>query len=174
MLCENCKKNTANTHIKKIVNGSVQEYHLCGECAKKLGFSDGMGNISKFMGFGANSLFGSLFSDSLAGSLPATEVKRCPGCGISFDDIAKTGLCGCPECYTTFYDQLLPSLSRIHGKLEHLGKVSAASSKSAAQIKAESLEAELKQAVSEQRYEDAAKLRDEIAEIKKEINGEEK
>ncbi len=174
MLCENCKKNTANTHIKKIINGNVQEYHLCSECAKELGFSDTMPGFGSLMGLSANSLFGSLFSDALTGTEPVAEVKRCPGCGISFDDIAKTGLCGCPQCYTTFYDQLLPSLSRIHGKLEHLGKISAASGKSAKQIKLKSLEADLKKAVDEQRYEDAAKIRDEILSLKSENGGEDK
>ncbi len=163
MLCENCKKNTATTYIKRTVNGSTQEYHLCGECAKALGMTN---DFNGFMNFGVGSLFGSLFSDGLTGIESQTMVKRCPGCGISFDDIARTGLCGCPQCYTTFYDQLLPTLSRIHGKLEHLGKVSKATEESVKEAKLKELEAQLKQAVDEQRYEDAAKIRDEIAGVK--------
>ncbi len=163
MLCENCKKNTATTHIKRTINGNTQEYHLCSECAKALGMTNDLGS---FMNFGVGSLFGSLFSDGLTGIESQAMVKRCPGCGISFDDIAKTGLCGCPQCYTTFYDQLLPTLSRIHGKLEHLGKVSKVTDESKKEAQLKNLETQLKQAVDEQRYEDAAKIRDEISALK--------
>lgn len=34
MLCQNCGKNEATTHIKQIVNGDMAESHLCAECAK--------------------------------------------------------------------------------------------------------------------------------------------
>lgn len=163
MLCENCKKNTATTHIKRTINGNTQEYHLCSECAKALGMANDFGS---FMNFGVGSLFGSLFSDGLAGIEAPAAVKRCPGCGISFDDIARTGLCGCPQCYTTFYDQLLPTLSRIHGKLEHLGKGSKVTEENKRDAQIKSLETQLKQAVDEQRYEDAAKIRDEISALK--------
>lgn len=163
MLCENCKKNTATTYIKRTINGNTQEYHLCSECAKALGMTNELGS---FMNFGVSSLFGSLFNDGLAGIEDNTMVKRCPGCGISFDDIARTGLCGCPECYTTFYDQLLPTLSRIHGKLEHLGKVSKVTEESKRDAQIKNLESQLKQAVDEQRYEEAAKIRDKILSLK--------
>ena len=32
MLCEKCKKNTATTYIKTLVNGKYSEKHLCSEC----------------------------------------------------------------------------------------------------------------------------------------------
>lgn len=36
MLCQNCKKHEATTHIKRIVNGESTEAHLCADCAKAL------------------------------------------------------------------------------------------------------------------------------------------
>ena len=54
MLCQNCGKNEATTHIKQIVNGDMAESHLCAECAKNLGYSDmlsGFGlDLSEFLG----------------------------------------------------------------------------------------------------------------------------
>ena len=37
MLCDKCGKNTATTHIKRIINGVVTESNLCSECAEKSG-----------------------------------------------------------------------------------------------------------------------------------------
>mgnify|MGYP006864392464 CR=1 FL=1 len=48
MLCQNCGRNEATTHIKRIVDGESSELHLCSGCAQHLGYS-GM-----FWGFGSN------------------------------------------------------------------------------------------------------------------------
>ena len=34
----------------------------------------------------------------------------------------RSGHAGCPECYHTFYDRLLPVVQRIHGSVRHRGK----------------------------------------------------
>ena len=38
MMCQNCGKNPATTHIKTIVNGKLAEYDLCSECARAKGY----------------------------------------------------------------------------------------------------------------------------------------
>ena len=40
MLCQNCGKNEATTHIKQVINGDTAERHLCSECAEHLGYGD--------------------------------------------------------------------------------------------------------------------------------------
>ena len=40
MLCQNCGKNPATTHIKTIVNGKLTEYDLCSECAREMGYNN--------------------------------------------------------------------------------------------------------------------------------------
>ena len=35
MLCDNCQKNEATIHIKRVVEGKVRAIHLCAECAKE-------------------------------------------------------------------------------------------------------------------------------------------
>lgn len=37
MLCERCKKNDANVHISKNINGKATELHLCENCARESG-----------------------------------------------------------------------------------------------------------------------------------------
>ena len=155
MLCQNCKKNEANMHMKRIINGRAEEFHLCSDCARSLGYT---GSFSDF-GLG----FGDLLSDFLGrGESSALQSQKCPVCGKTFEDIVSDGKVGCAECYNTFYDKLLPSLKRIHGNLKHTGK-------SPLNVTAENktedisqLKSELEKAVSEQNFELAAQLRDKI------------
>ena len=161
MLCQNCGKNEATTHIKQIINGDMAESHLCSDCASHLGYSD------VFSGFGLNlsELFGGFLGDMMP-AIPAGKTQRCEKCGSSFDEIVRSGKVGCADCYRTFYDKLLPSIQRIHGKIKHSGKTSTASP---AEEKVESplekiekLKAAMNEAVAKQDFESAAKIRDEI------------
>ena len=111
MLCENCKKNEANTTLTKNINGHVTVQHLCAECAAKKGLG-AMGSV-----FG--SMLGGIFSD-FVGPSPAA---KCKVCGSTFAEFTRTGKAGCPSCYEEFYPQLLPTLQKIHGKTGHVGKV---------------------------------------------------
>ena len=96
----------------------------------------------------------------------AGKSRRCPKCGTSFDEIVRDGRVGCADCYRTFYDRLLPSIQRIHGKIKHNGKISSASPVEArpetAEEKIERLKNEMNDAVAKQDFETAAKIRDEI------------
>lgn len=178
MLCQACGKNPATTHVKTIINGELTEYSLCADCAQKMGY----GNL--FPGFGMNvgSLLSSFFGPQISSS-PSLEVQRCPGCGSSFEDIARAGRVGCAECYHTFYDRLLPSIQKIHGNTKHCGKHPSGSMlkvkpEEGLQVMIENkvpsgetlLEEKrrlMKEAVEAQNFEEAAKLRDEIKELER-------
>lgn len=162
MLCQNCKKNEANMHMKRIINGSATEVHLCSDCARSLGYGD------SFAGFGLG--FSDLFSDLLGRSektLSGSSALRCSLCGKSFDDIAESGRVGCAECYVTFYDKLLPTLRKIHGKTTHQGKapLNFSENKATSEVDVNELKLALKSAIEREDFESAAKLRDEINEI---------
>ena len=68
---------------------------------------------------------------------------------------------GCAECYNSFYEKLLPSLTRVHGKTAHIGKrpINAGGGDA---LNIEELKTRLEKAVLNQDFETAAKLRDEI------------
>lgn len=160
MLCENCKKNAATTHIRTVINGVVTEKNLCGYCAAK-------GGYSKFVNNGFASMLASMFGEELAtGNIKET---RCDCCNTRFSDIAETGKMGCSECYKVFSDKLVPYLKRVHGTTEHIGKRlmnndSALATVSSQDIK-EKLRREMLEAVQAEEFEKAAKLRDEIKKI---------
>ena len=164
MLCQNCGKYEATTHVKRIINGESAEVHLCSDCAKALGYNDVFGGFGNTFG----DLLGSFFGEPQVGAI-SSRTLRCEKCGNTFNDIVNSGKIGCADCYTTFYDKLLPSLQRIHGKTRHEGKNPTIIKAEATNIKinpVEDLENELKQAIEEQNFEKAAQLRDKINELK--------
>lgn len=156
MICEKCHKNHATTHIKTVVNGIKKEYNLCAECAAAYGY-------------GSNSLTGMLAS--MFGDITkydnVIESKKCSVCGAGFSEIAKSGKVGCSECYTTFYDELLPYLKRVHGSTKHVGKVpnSAPLMVRPKKETVEDLRKELSRLVADENYEQAAVIRDKIKEM---------
>lgn len=162
MFCEKCGINHATTHIKTVINGVVREYNLCDYCAANEGYA-------------TNSLTGmlaSMFGDISKNKLQQNSVK-CSVCGASFSDIAKSGKAGCSKCYETFYEQLLPYLKRVHGSTNHAGKVPN-SLPLMAQPQTETVEDlrnQLSRLVNEEKYEQAAIIRDKIKEMEEKDNG---
>lgn len=155
MLCQHCNKNEANMHMKRIINGRAAEVHLCSDCARSLGYGEA------FSGFGLG--FSDFFSEFLLKGDHSSNTIRCPFCNKSFEEIAKDGKMGCAECYTAFYDKLLPSIQRIHGKSTHMGKKPSGFNNASNRL--EGLKEELEKAVREQNFEEAVKIRDEINSI---------
>lgn len=167
MLCQNCKKNEANTHIKRVINGEATQKHLCSLCAQNLGYDNFFSDFT----FNLPSLFSSFFDDRNL-LLGETRAERCEICGCSFEDIIKSGNVGCSNCYTKFYSKLQPSLQRIHGKVKHSGKVPPIAAKPievkeiTVEDKIADLEKEMSKAIETQNFERAAAIRDEIKMLK--------
>ena len=168
MLCQNCGKNEATTHIKRIVNGDMTETHLCQGCAEHLGYD----NMFSGFGFSLDEFFSGILGENLSLASSSHE-EKCPKCGSTFSDIAKNGKLGCADCYRKFYDRLLPSLQRIHGKIKHTGKHAMITRPSEAQPKINpvaKLKEDLQKAIEEQNFEQAAVLRDRIKEMEADNN----
>ena len=164
MLCENCSGREATTHIKKVENGRATQMNLCAECARSLGYGD----LFSDFGFSLRDLFSNLFGDSSL--LLADKSERCEKCGSTFNDIVKSGFVGCSECYRKFYDRLLPSVQRIHGKALHSGKkpvnIKEKGEQPSKEVLIERLSALMDEAVKKQNFEEAAALRDKINSLK--------
>ncbi len=176
MLCENCNKNKANVKYTQIINGNKKEMMLCEECSEKLGVN----KINFNMPIDFSSFFGGMFEDEEANYMPIfQEVKelKCKNCNMTFDEFINTGKLGCSNCYETFSEKIDPMLKRLHGSNRYLGRkanINKASVKPKIEeekpkvTKKEELEQSLKKAISEERYEDAAKIRDKIKGLKEE------
>ena len=156
MLCEKCGVNNATTHIRTIINGVVHEKHLCSHCAAtESKYETKDNNLAQILG----NMFGNASQNS------QSAITRCGCCGSTYEDIAESGRCGCPECYTTFYNQLLPQLKRIHGSTDYTGKkINVTEKKTLESIR--ELDVTLKKLIDEEKYEQAAIVRDEIKKLK--------
>ena len=191
MLCENCGKNHANVRYTQIINGVKKEISLCEECSKKLGIGDINFDMpidfSSFLGD-----FMSDWDEDVFPALGTIKALECPNCKTSFEKIMNSGKIGCGECYETFHDRIDEILKNIHGANRHIGRIGKINSKNIELIEEESnnsqsgfesvpeqnlnnadekssktskideLQMELKKAIKEERYEDAAKIRDKI------------
>lgn len=156
MLCQKCGKKEATTYVKTVVDGFLSEHALCADCAA---------NYNHLLpAFDMSNFFKSFFGENVP------EQKRCPACGASLQEIISSGKVGCSQCYSVFYDKLMPSIQRIHGTALHKGKVPGKAAQLVPQVKAEMTvpkpldqkRALLNKAIQEQRFEDAAVIRDEI------------
>ena len=185
MLCQKCNKNEANVKYTEIINGEKKEMMLCEECSHKLGLD----NINFNMPIDFSSFFGGLLEDDEYNSpelMPLFQnVKelKCDNCNITYEEFINQGKFGCEECYNVFSNKIDSILKRLHGSNKYLGRKALKSSLknektdnekrsetkdeiNSKENKIEKLQKDLKKAIADERYEDAAKIRDEIAKIK--------
>ncbi|MBM4142362.1 MAG: excinuclease ABC subunit B [Lentisphaerae bacterium] len=151
MLCDVCKKKPATVHFKEACNGQIREMHVCEECAVQSGLDAGA-PVSL-----ADLLFG-------AAAKPPPESlpdKSCPNCHMRQRDFSKTSRLGCARCYDAFREEMRPMLDGMQKGRQHVGKVPARvrCAQSAAVLRRR-----LDTAVAAEKFEEAAHLRDRIAE----------
>lgn len=162
MLCQKCKVNEANTHVKSVVNGHYEEYMLCSECAKSMGYTNMLADFHSDF----DSILGSFFSNALP---EHSQTVRCQVCGSTYHDIQKSGQVGCANCYDVFLSDLMPSIRRIHGNTTHCGKkpgvVEPVKEVVNSDDEINKLKAELETAIKEQNFELCSVLRDRIKEM---------
>lgn len=179
MKCENCRNNEANVRYTQIINGVKKEMHLCDECARELGIGK---DLSFNMSMDIPSFFGEIFDEynnlNLLPSFGNIREEQCNSCGMTYDEFSRIGKFGCQDCYNIFSDKLDPILKSIQGNNRHVGrkartidsnivkkmeeKKEQIKEKIHENDKVSELKNQLKKAIKEERYEDAAKFRDEI------------
>ncbi len=176
MLCQKCKKNNATIHYRENINGKVTEYSLCADCAAELErdgvikFENPFSNFMRDDIFDFASVLPSFFT-SLNHALGSGETKRCPVCGSTFNDIARTGHIGCPQCYETFADELAATVNQLHGTSKPQGRIPKRfGEKQNREAEINSLKEEQKKAIEAQEFEKAAELRDKIKALEAEVN----
>jgi protein arginine kinase activator len=153
--CDLCGK-PATVHLTQIINNKIHKVDLCEECAQAKGVTDPSGF----------SLADLLLKASLNPE-PAGELIRCEQCGFTQADFKKQGRFGCPACYEAFRSVLEPMLGNMHKGTTHVGKVpQRAVERKSLYDRLTRLQDDLDQAIKAERYEDAARVRDEIHQVK--------
>lgn len=177
MKCDVCE-NEATVFLTQIINGQMTTVNLCESCSKAKG-------VTEETGFGLAEAFLSPSQRSGAESMEAV----CHACGFTASQLKKIGRMGCPECYTAFREGLDGLLRNMHKGTRHVGKRPNRQDALTPQmlprqraavvqetppapvlpvplpaqpLDVTQLRADLDLAVSEERYEDAARLKAEI------------
>jgi protein arginine kinase activator len=174
MKCENCGKNEANVKYTQIINGEKKQMFLCEDCSERLGIND----IHFNMPINFTSFLSDFFDDmneiNLIPTLGEKNMLQCSKCGLTWDNFLHTGQFGCSNCYDDFSSRIEPILRSLQGATSHIGRIGEVRSgnnvkqnlddkvESKEVNKIDKLKEDLKNAIKEERYEDAAKIRDEI------------
>lgn len=179
MQCDRCKKRDAKVLYTEIINGVKKEQHLCEECAA---------NYTSFQiekpflnnEFSLGDLLSTLFDNySAAGaknSFYNIPKLQCKNCGTTYEGFLQLGKFGCAECYRSFNGQLGKTLKGIQGAEVHTGKRPKGFVSSTDRIlkdmsEIEKLSLKLQEAIEKEEFEEAARLRDLIKQLKKEEIG---
>lgn len=134
--------------------------HLCEECAQEYLENDSPDAEAD----PALELAAKL--EALVGSEEVQKNIVCSSCGIAFAEFRENGRLGCPHCYQEFSEELAPLLDNVHENLTHVGKrPSRSPTQSEAQNRLIRLRGQQKEAIEKEEYEEAARLRDQIATI---------
>ena len=176
MICERCKKNEATFYYHENVNGNEKTYRLCPECAAEMEKKGELGTKNGLYGFDSFTSdtawldpfksMNSLLSGLIGSGKQVTE-KRCPGCSMSFRELASGGMAGCPQCYTAFAKELSPTIAKLHGHVTHRGRVPQRfREQQALKDRIASLEKEREEAIRNENYERAAEIRDELKKLR--------
>ncbi|MFH1562436.1 MAG: UvrB/UvrC motif-containing protein [Nitrospirota bacterium] len=178
MLCDICQKEEATIFYKEMMNNKYTEMHLCERCAGEQG-------VKKLQIPSAITNLLSALAELSTESVPKEIVgEKCPGCGFTYSDFRERGKLGCSQCYQSFSEPLSNILRKIHGNIQHNGKSpstpstsSIPSTSSAVPVVKETgpskeitvLRQALDAAIKKEEYEEAAKLRDQIRALEKEV-----
>lgn len=160
MKCSKCGKNNANITYEQNINGEITNLNLCESCAKKLGVFNSFDSFFKPMVLDLDYI------------LP--EEIKCKKCGYTLSKYKNTGLFGCDSCYDTFKKEADSIIMKLQGKNRNVQKLAKANKKEAkvkeqnqSMSKIDKMKAELQKLIQEEKFEEAAILRDKIKEESK-------
>lgn len=173
MLCQSCNSNPATVSVvtpqqefhKDVATGhenysfNATTERLCDECAKERKLNAPMPKS-----------FDAALKLLQAVAQPKSRPKRdsnvtaCPDCGMTLREFRQRQRLGCAKDYEVFGSQLAEILERIHGAKAHVGRVPGGGDDESQQRMQRILElrARLDEAIRDEAYEAAARLRDEL------------
>ncbi len=154
MKCLRCPKQ-ATYHITEVLpEDRFEEVHLCEDCAKKY-----LVEPHKKAAPGKATDVPEPAEEVFAG-------PTCESCGLSYLEFRNHGRFGCAHDYDAFKGELLPLLESIHGDVRHVGKTPRRLPRTQGeQVELATLRRRLQQLVTEENYEEAARVRDRIKEL---------
>jgi len=169
--CESCGVQPATVHVAKVEDGRIVTSNLCQSCAAELG-REAAGTALVFaVPLGVSDLLGGLFGAAEEeSSMPMDDLPdvSCQTCGTTSGDVRERGLLGCAACYEVFGSYLAPDPGGEESQdiPQHLGKLPARGPEGATERREVlRLRRMLQELVESERFEEAACVRDRLAEL---------
>lgn len=182
MLCGNCGKREVEVLVKQVVKGEVLDINLCRICAEELGFLSSQ-QPSITISFSMHEVDAPRRRKVIRLQSKIGDEKHdgltCPECGMTYHEYKSGGVLGCAGCYQAFRFPLGAKLQSIQGAESHwvgtskifseigvlneedvLVEAKARHTEGQREASIKRLNEEMKDAVSREEYERAAKLRD--------------
>jgi protein arginine kinase activator len=195
MLCQKCQQRPATVFFSQTVGNQTTQAHLCEVCAQEQGQAYGGMNPMAFNPFAAFSDFlnnfmawdeGAISEVNSGRQKPATidPQLQCPHCGYQLSFFRQNGRLGCTKCYESFKAALEPLISGIHGNVRHVEEAApgegleglqggeaprSGSERRSQRPEIVEMRRKIEEAIKTEKYEEAARLRDEIKKIEAEL-----
>lgn len=158
MKCELCGKRESVVHVQQAIGNESLDIHLCEVCAHEKGIS----KRSDAVDLSLTHLLTGLLDLKREGDM-GEESGECPTCGMVIAEFKKDGRLGCPDCYASFASHIRSVHKRLSGATRHRGKLpKTLLSYKELLVDKERLKTQLSDAVSQEDYETAAVIRDQI------------
>ncbi len=149
MLCDDCKKHPATIFFKEVLPDRTVELHLCEQCAAKRGL------------ISTKKMSPLEVMHKLLKEKDARDAEIiCPVCYLSLAEFKRSGRFGCSHCINAFDPHIKELIKKIHHSDKHIGRKSASGRKRSIEIYW--LRKELKKALEQEAYEEAARIRDRL------------
>jgi protein arginine kinase activator len=175
--CQLCAKRPATTHLTELDpgTGQRQELHLCATCIQRLDLKLEVGPppIATILDMKPDdgAAKHKIALNPASASAVSPDEERCPECGLAFSEFGSGKLFGCAHDYTAFADKVEALLRNYHGTSQHNGRhpIDVLPVAAGVEMRARraQLDAALRTAVADEKYEDAARLRDELRRLER-------
>ncbi len=167
MICNRCKQNMATVKFTEVVDGKAVQHHLCPECYEACmldasSFSEQVPKPSRRA------------SKPAAASTRSDTVARCLSCGTSLSRILESAEVGCANCYASYGKEIESILEALQQSPVHRGKSFVFDDeRTRISLELQSKRLLLRSMLKAEKYEEAARLRDEIAGLELQALGRE-
>lgn len=156
MQCEICNNNDAVVHFKHVADGELRELNICEECAAKNGLSIQPPDLL------ADFLMGSGKKPVLNSQMKKPG-RKCASCGMTEAEFNNISRLGCADCYDAFESDVEEVAVAVQKGNRHIGRFPRGMN---SEEDIARLSGMLDEAVAVQNYEEAARIRDVINNLK--------
>ena len=160
--CESCGKHQASFRFTAMDGDGRRTSLLCVDC----GVSHGIPREELGDGRLDTREIWDEIVQRLASKDRDSQSLACPACGLTYVAFEQEGSLGCPGCYQTFMGDMTRLLREYHGREEHRGKMPRLHGRRIdLRRRMLGVKENIQIAVSEERFEDAARMRDEMRDL---------